>query len=354
VADNLGWGGRERQLGLLCSNLAATWKPVVWSVDGGDYADVLRDSGVEVRVAGRRHRWDASLYLDFWKTIREVRPDVVHSWGRMASSAAAPVCKGMRIPFIDGSIRNAMPPARKKALVWIDRRLADRVVSNSFAGLKANGISRAKGRVVRNGFDTTRLSAAVEELPASPGQCRVIMTGRMLPQKDFGSFLQAARILANLEPDRWLFAPVGWGGERESLMERNADLVERKAVVFPEGRHEVMGLVRGCHVGVLLTTPKVHAEGLANSIIEYMACGLPVVCSESGGNRELVDDGVSGFVIPAVDPFALVQKLLALREDPDLAREMGERGRQKVLEQLSVQQMVLATIKVYEELCGAR
>jgi glycosyltransferase involved in cell wall biosynthesis len=178
------------------------------------------------------------------------------------------------------------------------------------------------------------------------------MTGRMLPQKDFGTFLDAARILAGLEPGRWLFVAVGWGGNRQSLVERNADLVERKVVVFPEGRHEVIGLVRACHAGVLLTTPKVHAEGLANSIIEYMACGLPVVCSDSGGNRELIQDGVSGFVIPATDPYVLVQKLLVLREDPDLARQMGERGRRKVLDELSVQQMVLATTEVYEELCG--
>jgi glycosyltransferase involved in cell wall biosynthesis len=258
----------------------------------------------------------------------------------------------MHIPFIDGSIRNGMPARRKNVLVWTDRRMADRVVANSLAGLKANRIPKAKGRVVHNGFDATRLYEGVDELPGSPEQFRVVMTGRMLPQKDFGTFLDAARILAGLEPGRWLFVAVGWGGNRQSLVERNADLVERKVVVFPEGRHEVIGLVRACHAGVLLTTPKVHAEGLANSIIEYMACGLPVVCSDSGGNRELIQDGVSGFVIPATDPYVLVQKLLVLREDPDLARQMGERGRRKVLDELSVQQMVLATTEVYEELCG--
>jgi glycosyltransferase involved in cell wall biosynthesis len=286
--------------------------------------------------------------------MQRVRPDVVHSWGWMASSAAILPCRRMRIPLIDGSIRNGMAAAQRKTLVRVNHRLSDLVVANSLAGLKANKIPERKGRVLRNGFDVDRLSDAEEELPGSPGRFKVIMTGRMMPQKDYATFLSAARILDGLEPERWLFAAVGWGPDGQAFMEQNADLIASGAVVLPGGRPEVIGLVRHCDAGVLLTNHRIHAEGLANSLIEYMACGLPVVCCDSGGNRELVEDGVSGFVIPAADPYALVQKLLVLRGDPDLARRMGDAGRQRVLGDLSVERMVTTAIGIYEEVCCKR
>lgn len=353
MADILGIGGRERQLALLCTSLPDDWKPVLWSIDGGVYEASLRDAGIEVRVAGRQHRWDPRFVVDLWSTIRRVRPDIVHSWGWMSSAAALAACRCMHIPLVDGSIRTGMA-GKRKAPARLNHRLADLVVANSKAGLTAYGVPQRKGRVVHNGFDESRLSAAREELPGSANRFKVIMTGRMTPQKDYANFLRAARILAGLEPGRWLFAAVGWGPGGQGFMDQNSDLVGSGSLVFPGGRPEVMGLVRSCDAGVLLTDPKVAAEGLANSLIEYMACGLPVVCCDTGGNRELVEDGVSGFVIPAGDPYALVQKLLVLRDDPDLARRMGDKARRRVLDDLSVERMVAGTIGVYEELCGGR
>jgi hypothetical protein len=98
ITDTLAMGGAERQLALLCSSLAPSWRPRVWSVDGGPFADVIRESGVDVRIAGRKRRWDPRFVLDLWRTIRRVRPDVTHSWGWMASSAAIPACKVLGIP----------------------------------------------------------------------------------------------------------------------------------------------------------------------------------------------------------------------------------------------------------------
>ena len=70
--------------------------------------------------------------------------------------------------------------------------------------------------------------------------------------------------------------------------------------------------------------------------------------------RAFVEDGVPVSVIPAADPYALVQKLLVLRDDSDLARRMGDAAERKVLDGLSVEHMVASAIGVYEELCGGR
>jgi glycosyltransferase involved in cell wall biosynthesis len=67
-------------------------------------------------------------------------------------------------------------------------------------------------------------------------------------------------------------------------------------------------------------------QELSNSIMEYMACELPVICTDSGGNRELVVDGETGFIIPPEDVDSFTEKLLFLKNNPDISHRMGNEG----------------------------
>ncbi len=118
----------------------------------------------------------------------------------------------------------------------------------------------------------------------------VVMAARMHPAKDWRLFFEAARALAREEPG-WRFVAVGDGPERATLLAEAADLVDAGVMEFPEGGLEVLPLIAAADIGVLVTDPRYHAEGCSNSIMEYMACGLPVVCTDSGGNPELVPTG---------------------------------------------------------------
>jgi glycosyltransferase involved in cell wall biosynthesis len=117
-------------------------------------------------------------------------------------------------------------------------------------------------------------------------------------------------------------------------------------VVFTGRVPEVMAFYAGALAGVIMST---HGEGFSNSIMEYMICGLPVVCSDEGGSRELVIDGMTGFVIPPGDAAALAERLSWLRGHPEAARAMGEAGRARIDEQFTVERMVEATLAVYAE-----
>ena len=101
---------------------------------------------------------------------------------------------------------------------------------------------------------------------------------------------------------------MGSGEDRAGLLADYRDLVESGVAAFPEAGTEVLGLVRDANIGVLLTDQTNHAEGISNSIMEYMACGLPVVCSDSGGNREIVVEGQTGLVVPPGDLGAVVRE----------------------------------------------
>ena len=184
--------------------------------------------------------------------------------------------------------------------------------------------SRAKGLVVWNGFDAARLVLCDAPQDRGESPFTVVMTGRMTPQKDYRSFIAAAQILTQRDAKRWLFMAVGEGSDRVRLVRDASALTELGVVRFVDGGLEVLPTVSRCHVGVLMTGP-LDAEGCSNSIMEYMACALPVVCSEGGGNRELVLDGVTGFVVTPGDPRALAERLEFLREHPDERRRLGTR-----------------------------
>lgn len=347
---------------MLAAYLPPAWRPVVWSAGDGPFRDVLQSAGVSTVVEARRSRHDVRPFVELARLIVASRPDVVHAWHWLPAAIAAPVCGGVKVPYVDGTIRLGRPHAG----LWGPRRsimgLAGVVVANSRAGLEAWGVRPPKGQVVYNAFDCARLSGlsvrapnVAEEAPGgSPaGPFTAVMTGRMSPHKDFSTVIAAARMLsAEAPPASWKFLLVGDGRLRPHLEGEARDLTAAGVVEFVSAGLEVLPVVARAEVGILMTNDKVHAEGCSNSIMEYMACGLPVVCSDGGGNRELVADGVSGWLVPSGNPAALASRLKELRVS-GRAAEMGAVGRERLLTEFSVERMVAAYVGIYERCLGA-
>jgi len=88
-------------------------------------------------------------------------------------------------------------------------------------------------------------------------------------------------------------------------------------------------------------------------VLEYMACGKPVVATNVGGNTESIMDGQTGLLVPARDPAALSAAMLRLLDDPRLAAEMGKAGRERVLKYFTLEKMIENTHALYSSLLGA-
>jgi len=353
LADSLQGGGAERQLALFAEHLPQSVDARVWSLLDGPFLAVLQDSGVPVLTSVRSRKYDVSATLALWSVLRSWRPDVVHAWGWRAAAEAVPACLALRVPLVHGAIRSAIVT---RGRLWPPRytlAVARLIVANSHAGLEAWRVGPRKGRVVYNAFDHRRLAALPARTPGA-GSFTVVMTGRMSSQKDYQTVVATARLLGAQEPRAWRFELVGQGPDRANLMEGSQDLVRAGVIDFPEAGLEVMGRVGQADVGVLMTDPRHHREGCSNSIMEYMAAGLPVVCSESGGNRELVVDGVTGSLVQPRDPAALAKRLVFLRDHPEDRRRMGEAGRRRILEHFAVEKMVSAYLAIYEEVTATR
>lgn len=348
LVNDLPNGGLERQLALLATGLPNDWEPRVWAMGGGPFEVHLREQGIPVVVRPRRTRFDPLPAAQLWQELRSWRPDIVHSWGWMPALVAGPLCRLLHIACIDGMIQSGALEPDFTPFKRLGMSAATLVIANTRAGLRAWGIGPDKGRVVYNGFDRTRLQSLDADLRAEPSQFTVIMTGRMTPVKHFDVVIEAARRLSSAASG-WRFLLVGDGPDRRRLVREAADLVQTGAVVFPQPGMEILGLVRQADVGVLMTNPRLANEGLSNSIMEYMALGLPVVCGHGGGNPELVQEGTTGFLIPPGDAVELAGRLASLRDDPATCAAMGAAGAERILKDFSAESMVQNMLRVYAE-----
>jgi glycosyltransferase involved in cell wall biosynthesis len=166
-------------------------------------------------------------------------------------------------------------------------------------------------------------------------------------QKDHPTFLRAAReILKGVPSAR--FQLVGSGVLEPAIR----DLAVRLGIA---ARTEFFGqldpdAVRAAlarfHVSVLTSK---NNEGLPNAVLESMAAGRPVVATAVGGIPEVIDDGVTGYLVPPQDPAAVAERVVALLNDPSLAARMGARGRQKVEREFTLAGMVARFHTLYRD-----
>jgi hypothetical protein len=181
LTDTLHNGGAERQLTLLARHLPAEWEARIWSTDNGPYAEVIRRHGIWLQVRERTWHSDMRPFVDLWKLLLQWRPDVVHSWGTLCSAMAAPLCLALRIPRIDGFIRGGARFRRHGLRARLLMALADRVIGNSMAGLRARGAPMHKSRVIYNAFDPDRLPLTERPIARGPRPFTVVMASCVLP-----------------------------------------------------------------------------------------------------------------------------------------------------------------------------
>lgn len=91
-------------------------------------------------------------------------------------------------------------------------------------------------------------------------------------------------------------------------------------------------------------------ESLGKVLIEAMACGLPIVATATTGSREIIENEVSGFLVPIGDTAALARKIVYLLNNPEIAKKMGEAGQQTVKEKFNYDELVEKTVKFWHDL----
>jgi colanic acid/amylovoran biosynthesis glycosyltransferase len=203
-----------------------------------------------------------------------------------------------------------------------------------FLGRRLVRLGAPPERVVvhRTGIDLRRWPFR-ERHPAAAGTLRLVSVGRLVEKKGIAHVLRAVRLLA----ERGVtveYRVFGDGPLRERLVALAAELGIADRVAF-EGRHGQEAVRQGIERSDVLVAASVTAadgdeEGIPNVLKEAMACGLPVVGTRHAGIPELVEDGVSGWLVPERDEGALATVLERLAREPERWPAMGRAGRAKV------------------------
>lgn len=301
--------------------------------------------------------------------LRRNPVDVVHATGLYPNVFAIPAARAAGVPAIIGAVRDLgdMWGARHRRLQKLACRCAHRVIANSEAvrrRLLDEGYPPGKLSVIYNGVSCGEAArpdarAYLRAELGIPSDAPVIgVIARLTPVKGIEYLLDAAARLGNRFPTaRYViigdtqFGESGPGpGYRERLGRQAGELGIANRVIFTGFRTDVAQLMAGMDLSVLPSL----SEGLSNVLLESMSIGLPVVATRVGGNIEIVEDGVTGFLVPRRDPEALAETIGRLLEHPLEARRMGSAGRRRVRERFSVESMVADTAGLYESLVAAR
>ena len=127
---------------------------------------------------------------------------------------------------------------------------------------------------------------------------------------------------------------------------RQLGLAEGQDVVFAGSRADIERQLQGFDVFVMGSVPR--SEGVPTSVLEAMACGLPVVATDVGAVREVVEDGVTGFVVPPLDAGAIARATLRLLDDASLRARLGEEARRRAVARYDVAVCAATHVRAFE------
>jgi glycosyltransferase involved in cell wall biosynthesis len=349
LVGGLGLGGLERQLCLLLERLdrdryqAAV---VVWDFREDDpYVARIRDLGIPLEgfPSGMPR---VSKMNKFCQIVRQLRPEVVHSYSFHTNFAAfwASIFTGA---VAVGSVRSDFTTDLKECGPLLGRLSAywpRYQIFNNFASAENARCSRtfflpARSFVVRNGVDLERFRPT----PLPDDQpFRITAVGSLLPLKRWDRVLRAALELKRRGLS-CLILVAGIGPLKQSLEQQALELGVSDRVKFLGYADHIPRLVSQSRF-LIHTSDR---EGCPNAILEAMACGRAVVATDAGDIPYLVEDGKTGFVVQRGDDTTLVERMAQLIRDRDLCHSMGEAARAKAEREFGLDRLVSETFAVY-------
>ncbi len=312
-------------------------------------------------------------------TSRAHRPDLLQFYNWLTFPAAWRLGEELGIPvlgrfsFLSEPIERFWGQTPDPEIVERERQVFQQplpliAVSRSMADLiaRTHGVPEARMDVIRNGIDErsiarTRLPVAARErlrrTIAREDEPILLFAGRLNPQKGIAPLLESAGEVVAAEP-RARYLIVGEPDSRDfrraidGMLDRRSGLRERVTFLGRVPRKQLEMLYQVADMAVM---PSIY-EPFGWVAVEAMAAGLPVVATPAGGTAEIVVHRHTGLLVPVresaagshtLDAGELAAAQLEVLRDRDLARQLGEAGRRRVLTEFTCERMVQATIRTY-------
>jgi glycosyltransferase involved in cell wall biosynthesis len=175
----------------------------------------------------------------------------------------------------------------------------------------------------------------------------VMQTSRIVADKGVREFIAAARQVKETWPKaRFLLVGPMYPGNPSAIAEEELNAAQAAGAVEWLGyRSDIATLLGEATIFCLAS----YREGLPKSLLEAAACGLPLVTTDTSGCREVVTDGENGLLVPVADSHSLARAIVRLIADPALAKRLGQRARERVEREFSLDLVIDQHIAIYAE-----
>ena len=343
-------GGLEVLVADLASRARRVKPHVICLESVGPLARKLEGSGTVVECIGTPQTPVLQSVRTLRRRLAELAPDVVHTHNEKAHIHGALAMLGRQAPPIVHT-RHGRGQVETK-VSWVANRLAVRrsrflvcVSADSVAVARSEGAREEQLRVLLNAVDV--YSYNVSNYEARAGKWDAVTVARLAPVKDIGTMLRSARIIKDAHPAFRLHV-VGDGESRPELERCAQELELQDTVTFHGASNDPRPYLASASVFLQSSV----SEGISLTLLEAMAAGLPIVATDVGGNREVVDDGMTGHLVPAEDPQALADATVRVLRDPHAATAMSQAARSRAERLFDLDRMVTEYESLYFEAVG--
>lgn len=358
--DSLTYGGKERRILELIRYLKEHTDYTIALVltEKLIQYQYVYQLGIQIKVIERKGiKHDPRLFVKFYRYCSNFNPDIIHSWGSMTTFYAIPTKLIRRVPLICSLIADAKSNIKLFSFKYIFFKtvifFSDAILSNSNAGLIAYKINNPKTKVIWNGVNLERfqqkydIKKVREELKVSTN-FMLVMVATFSTLKDYDLFLDVAKELLKIRNDTTLIG-VGDGPEWKHIQKR---IIDEKIsnVILTGNQKQVEPIIAASDIGILCT----YAEGISNSIMEFMALGKPVISTDTiGGSKEIIIEGETGYCVER-NTTQIVSLINFLLNNEELRILMGKKGQQRINSYFSIDRMGEEFEQVYKEVLAQK
>lgn len=290
------------------------------------------------------------------KYIKEKNIEIVHANTRVTQVLACLIQKYSGRPYVSTCHGFFKPkffrrlfPCWGQRVIAISQQVSDHL-RDDFK------VENEKIRIIHNGIDLSRfpvqdslVKSAAKEKFGLQGAKVIGIIARLSDVKGHIYLIQAMQKVLEEIPDARLLI-IGEGREKRKLLDLARQLGIEGSIFFMASAEDTFEVLSAMDVFVM---PSLK-EGLGLSLMEAMACGIPVIGSDVGGIKTLIENGENGLLVAPADPDGLFRAILELLQDNLKAKDLGEKGRIFIHKNFSQEPMVLKTEEVYRECLNAK
>jgi glycosyltransferase involved in cell wall biosynthesis len=357
MATGTNGGAQEHVYSLVTRLNPECYDVRIVSLSHGSSVRRLQRAGFDVTVIDETD--DDRAVRALADALAPFHPEIIHNHmyrAEVVGTRAAYLLgeKGCRRPSVISTVHSSrIRCVEDRQIIRRLTPLMDRLIVVSRAieqKVKDEGRDGAPVTLIYNGVDLERYNhqqpcCTLHEDYAIPESSPIIgVVARLEAEKGHRTLLDAWPSVIAAHPEAWLLV-VGEGSEREALEHQAEVLGITGQIVFAGRREDVPAVTAALDVAVLPSYRE--AQGL--SVLEAMALGRPVVASQVGGIPEMIEDGVSGLLVPPNDPEALASAINRLLADHPFADTIARRGHDLVHERFCVELMVGAVESIYDD-----